>query len=146
MVIPSLADSGHGGGPVPADLHTPSSVEGLGKPTAGCDTPGSLHRAIRLGPHPSTTGNPQHPAGDPLAGLAAITPRGPIHTGAGVGVSRGDGAGRSLPPGTSPGVPPWDATHAGSPGDYQNPGCLDAGTRPPLDGGHYPPLWDFRRL
>ena len=65
--------------------------------------------------------------------------------GTGMGALRDDGARRSLPPGTTTGVPPRDATYAGNPGEHQHPGVSGAGARPPLDGGPYPPLWDSRR-
>ena len=61
-------------------------------------------------------------------------------------MSRGEEVGRPLPPGTTTGVPPRDATHACNRGGHRHPGFSGAGSLLPLDGGHYTLLWDPCRL
>ena len=146
LAIPGPADSGPGGGPTPADRHTTSRVEGLSTPAAKGYAPGSAHHAALPGLPPHATGTPQLPARGSRAGPTTATRQRPVPEGAGVGISRGDGAGLPFPPSTTAGVPHRDATYAGNPGERWHPGLAGAGGRPPLDGGHYPPLWESRRL
>ena len=75
VVIPGRGELGHGGGPVPAGLHTPSRAEGLGEPTVMEDTLGSSNRTIPPGPHPNSTGNPPPPLGV-TSRAPLLTPRG----------------------------------------------------------------------
>ena len=44
------------------------------------------------------------------------------------------------------GMPPLDATHACNLAGHYHPGLSGAGAQPPVDGGHYPPLWDCGHL